>query len=721
MVPSSGGRQARARVVLLFVLLVALFVGEVWFFNTAAADPYGLTAARPITPANLGAVDPLYGRAWTPGRNVAWSTDGRYIALGDFERLTILDSPTGRVVADWAVPGDVMAVAWSPDGQTVAVAVDTTESFREGWVFLYDPRGVPQASWRVTDSYVVGIAWSSDGSRFLTSSSDQYWMWSPSGTEIYHHTNVTTHGATASWSPDGRKIALGGLGSPVIIDAASGDPLWVSSSGADCEVAWSPRGDAIAAGCSDGSVGLFAPSGSVLSQTHVAGAGWIFGVPVSWNADGTLLAVPTLTGLVILAAEGLSVERTLAFPMSDFLPSAPNGITYDWNVAWSPKGSAIAATGTTSHPSFRLWGIRHTSLGAPMIGLGLVGGVGLALLFRQDLLWVVMSPDRVGLLWNRTDPRLRMGRALFFFALASSILYSYETYALARVYGLQALPSLVWFFVSSLLAIPVVVLAGFVASEVFHASVWPASFPRPFSHRAAPVFGYVLFPSLLAAGFAQILFGLWLTAVPSLNRVGFSFGFYAIFGTVLGIGFYLSGRLVRGFPWARVRLPWIALLLSAGASVLLLLASVFFLVVALNVLRVAPPGGEFSDYGFTILLGFGFVPFAVAIVGLGIVAASAGVPAVLRILGSGYARVQGGAVLELETRRKVLELVASKPGAHFRELLTTSGLGSGTLHYHLSVLEREGFVTWHRQGRKKQFFSALGGDHRPIAEILRGI
>jgi DNA-binding transcriptional ArsR family regulator len=444
-------------------------------------------------------------------------------------------------------------------------------------------------------------------------------------------------------------------------------------------------------------------------------------MPISWNSDGTLLVVPTDAGLAILSAAGLTLQRTLAFPMSDFRPGAPNEITYDWKVAWSPRGNAIAALATTSHPSFRLWGLRHTSLGVPMIGLGFVGGIGLALLLREDLLWVVMSPDRAGLLWSRTDPRLRTGRALFLFALASSILYSYEDYALARIYGLQVLPSLGWLVVSILLSIPVVVLAGYVAAEVFHASVWSEAFPRPFSRRASSVFGYVLFPTLLAAGFAQILFGLWLTAVPSLSRVSFSFGLYAIFGIVLGMGFYLSGRLVRGFPWANARLPWIALLLSAGASVLLVIVSVFFLVVALNILRVAPPGGEFRDYGFTILLGFGFVPFAVALVGLATAAASAGLPTVFRMLTGGYSRVQGGAVLELETRRKVFEIVASKPGVHFRQLLATSGLGSGTLHYHLSVLEREGFVTWHREGRKKQFFSALGGEHGPIAEVLRGI
>ena len=697
----------------LVLLLIALGAAEAWFLVVAEADPYGVGGAAPITAADLPQVDALYGLTWTPMRWLAWSPDGRFIALGDWGALMVIDAVTGGTVSEWAIPGDVTALSWSPHNATIAVGVDTTGGFREGWIFLYDLRGIPTASWRVTSSTVGGIAWSADGSRLLTASPDEYAMWTPSGTELYHWVNVTTHGTTASWSPDGTRIAVGGQGSPLIIDAATGAPVWVTANGSSCEVAWSPRGDLIAAGFDSGEVALYTRGGAEVRSTRLNDTGWMFGSPVSWNADGTLVAVPTTQGLAILSASHLAVVRTLVFPISDFLPGGGGMGTLDWNVAWSPRGELLAATGTTSSPSFRLWGVRAPALGGPLLLIGVLGAFGLALILRRDVRALRLNPDRVGMLWARTDAELRTGQGLFGFAIASSILYSYDGYVLDRIYGVGALPSLGWIFVSILLTVPVVVLAAMAAADAFHAVLWPALGPRPFAGRSRRVFGYLLLPTLLAAGLAHLLLGAALALVPTVSSDGFNLLFDGLFGVVLGVGFYLSLRVAGGLPWARARRSGWALLASVGASVLVLFAFLMTLVVALNLLQVQPAGGEFTRFGFTILLGFGFVPFVVALIGLATVTASAGIVFLIRFLPGGYARVRGSAILELEARRKILEMVTRQPGLHFRALLRTSGFGSGTLHYHLDVLEREGYVTARREGRTKKFYPSPAPPNRP--------
>ena len=71
-----------------------------------------------------------------------------------------------------------------------------------------------------------------------------------------------------------------------------------------------------------------------------------------------------------------------------------------------------------------------------------------------------------------------------------------------------------------------------------------------------------------------------------------------------------------------------------------------------------------------------------------------------------FARLRRNDILDLDTRRRVLDILRERPGIHFRELLRTASLGSGTLSYHLYVLEREGFVIARRDGMYRRFFAA---------------
>ena len=59
---------------------------------------------------------------------------------------------------------------------------------------------------------------------------------------------------------------------------------------------------------------------------------------------------------------------------------------------------------------------------------------------------------------------------------------------------------------------------------------------------------------------------------------------------------------------------------------------------------------------------------------------------------------------ELETRKRVYDLVASSPGLHLREIERSSGLPLGVVRYHLERLQREGLIFAQEDRYFKRFF-----------------
>jgi len=62
------------------------------------------------------------------------------------------------------------------------------------------------------------------------------------------------------------------------------------------------------------------------------------------------------------------------------------------------------------------------------------------------------------------------------------------------------------------------------------------------------------------------------------------------------------------------------------------------------------------------------------------------------------------AVLELETRRRLYDVIHASPGLHFRELERRLGLAYGTLQYHLEFLKKHGLVVEEKVGDYARFF-----------------
>ena len=60
--------------------------------------------------------------------------------------------------------------------------------------------------------------------------------------------------------------------------------------------------------------------------------------------------------------------------------------------------------------------------------------------------------------------------------------------------------------------------------------------------------------------------------------------------------------------------------------------------------------------------------------------------------------------LDQPTRIEINNFIKSNPGVHFRGICTSLGLSVGVVQYHLSVLERAGFITGYTDGQNKRYF-----------------
>jgi hypothetical protein len=57
-----------------------------------------------------------------------------------------------------------------------------------------------------------------------------------------------------------------------------------------------------------------------------------------------------------------------------------------------------------------------------------------------------------------------------------------------------------------------------------------------------------------------------------------------------------------------------------------------------------------------------------------------------------YTKIRREEVLDHFTRGRIYGMIESSPGVHYTLIKKKVGVGNGTLTYHLSTLEREGFI-----------------------------
>lgn len=127
----------------------------------------------------------------------------------------------------------------------------------------------------------------------------------------------------------------------------------------------------------------------------------------------------------------------------------------------------------------------------------------------------------------------------------------------------------------------------------------------------------------------------------------------------------------------------------------------------------ATPDGGLPVQGPSVLV----VAALAAVGGAAVVVASRPLREKLLWVGAGlYTRLARPDVLGHEDREKLYRLVETQPGIHFHALQRDLGWNTGTLTYHLRVLERHGFVVSRRDGLYRRFYLSGAAPRKEVFE-----
>ncbi|MFY1832320.1 hypothetical protein ACN47A_40865 [Myxococcus fulvus] len=371
----------------------ALFVGLAW-------RPEGDTLAVGLSTGRVVLLDAVTGgtlRAWDVQSGaveaLAWSPDGTRLATATnaSKEVQVWNAATGeREGTPLTAVDRVRALTWSPDGSRLAMEAGRGGAFSQWVEFHVVGTQGPEGLVDVTG----GFSWSPDGTRFAVGFEGEVRVYLTAGYRLEStYEGGWSRATLVEWSANGRWLAVGDpLRELFVLDAATGTVLVDASqapptgtaTGYDAlsfhptqprfavvddlprsvldvftmdvdkgtvvrrellahdllveAVAWSPTGERLASGGSEGKVQLWGADGEWLRTLSGHGAQRVRAL--AWSADGTRLASAGDDGLVNLwnAADG-----TLAQP-----PFTQSPATLDiYRVALSPDGSLLATAAST--------------------------------------------------------------------------------------------------------------------------------------------------------------------------------------------------------------------------------------------------------------------------------------------------------------------------------------------------------------------------------------
>ena len=341
----------------------------------------------------LDTKQPLFAE---PGGVAATSPDGTRVAvanaIGQDRGLVSVYSDAGERLASFqSGSNDHGALAFTPDGAKL-IAVD-----RNGVIREHDARdGKRLATMEGHVAMVRSIAFSPDARFMYTASIDStIRVW-----EMDVPREMVTFAAgdgsllAANFSPDGERVAIGGVGGWQIFDARTAEPVvgFDAGPGVVFDLQFSPDGKRLATAEDAGGRVWNAETGELVSE--FLGHRDNFVVGVAFSPDGKLVATAGAGGAEaarVWNPDDGSERLTL---MADGTASAD--VTGPRAVAFSPDGSMIA-TGTDK--GAQIWDMPSGELRLPLHDDGetVVSGVA----FTPDSARVLsVGPDGAMMVWD---------------------------------------------------------------------------------------------------------------------------------------------------------------------------------------------------------------------------------------------------------------------------------------------------------------------------------
>lgn len=286
------------------------------------------------------------------------------------------------------VGDEVETFAWSPDGKSMAIG------YQSGIVEIVAPETGARVRLLEGTEWVESVDWSADGSLLAVASRDTILVVWDAATGMPARRIRFEHSVmSVDWRANTRTLAAGqaiGFNSRVVVYDYAADRRLFDVPG--MRGAWSPDGERLAAGGIDSAMYVFTADGEQVAQSPVAERV----TSIRWHPDGNRFAMASVDDVVIVwqSAPLRSVARlALDFPLS---------------VAWSPSGGLLASgtggeevalwSADTFEPMFQVTSAQDLA-GNPIPGTG-----------PQDyVLEVAWSPD--GRILAASD---RAGRVLLY-------------------------------------------------------------------------------------------------------------------------------------------------------------------------------------------------------------------------------------------------------------------------------------------------------------------
>src|SRR5947199_388737 len=565
--------------------------------------------------------------------------------------------------------------------------------------------GAVQTPWRSLD-------WSPDGRQIaLTGEADGVTIVEAATGQVAAHWKVPAYTNVIRWSPDGSHLAVGGwtgIVGPgwVYVYTAEGflERSWEAHSREVGGLAWAPNGTWLAT-AANARFAIWEAGTGVLVRRVLNASVW--GEAADWSPDGHYLAFDAVGGPSIYDAitggpvfispskETLDVRAPAWSHAGDRIASSnlvgcTRVVTRDGTSVWSydmPSSGSCDDTWFTRRPS---WSPSDDLLAVPTSPGIRVFDAATGTLLRVLAFPVGdYGPSTVIGNYAPGDSRdIDVEWSPLADALASTGSMSNPS---LRLWGLPHRTAGLWG-----LAFEAVLIGGLpvvLGREFFGILREPARVLAPRENGPDPI----------ARGGVWAAFGI-ATGLATVGVRPGTEGSSVAVALMGGLGFLLGSRVASGAPRAS-SIRSAAGLIASGAVSILASLGVFFLIVFGVVAIHVPLPGPLLVYGIHVDFGFGLAPWIAAtltllVFGVGFALVSSPPRFLLPL----FARLRRQDVLDLKSRRSVMDVLRAQPGIHFRELLRALPMGSGSLHYHLSVLEKEGFIVARRDGIYRRFF-----------------
>src|SRR6266566_5884423 len=241
-------------------------------------------------------------------KSLAWSPDSTRIVTSDDSAFAVhaWDATDGGQDTKFELPSTLSIqtlwqIAWSPDGKRIAAAcgrIDlTTNNLGAGTVLVWDVASAKALTYYTTQSDVNSVAWSPDSQRIAAAIENTVQVLSVSNWQtLFSYQGHTDFVNTVAWSPDGTRIASGsgsfqGNDNTVQVwDATKGNTLstYRGHTKTVWTVTWSPDSQRLASGSDDWTVQVWNATDARQLSVYKGHGDRVN--QVVWSPDGTRIA-----------------------------------------------------------------------------------------------------------------------------------------------------------------------------------------------------------------------------------------------------------------------------------------------------------------------------------------------------------------------------------------------------------------------------------------------